>query len=292
MDGDADDIDHDIDDDRYAHKQQHAEGLHQEHGERAQMIDAAVEDAHDIPDLHGDGCGALALGNVVRPHGDGRDEAGLLVPRDAEDAVHGEVDGAVVLQPAEGNDIALLHRLTLLVGIERLDEHERAFVEAALVFALHIGIIDGDGRNVEYIGEFVGIERPLDDERDVDRKQRDEDDAQHRKQHRTDDAPHGRPCLDALFPRFGFGCVCFGCVGFRRFFGVWIGRFGGCFRGGRRFLDRFRSGSLCFNGGGSFSHLRLCGHIRCGRYGRPIVSCGLCRAVCRRFGQNALSLLI
>ena len=71
-----------------------------------------------------------------------------------------------------------------------------------------------------------------------------------------------------------------------------LARSGVCSRGARRFLDRFRSGSLCFNGGGPFSHLRLCGHIRCGRYGRPIVSCGLCRAVCRRFGQNTLSLLI
>ena len=267
MDGDADDIDHDIDDDRHAHKQQYAERLHQEHGECAQMIDTAAEDAHDIPDLHGNGGCSLAFGNVVCPHGNGRDEAGLLVPRDAEDAVHGEVDGTVVVQPAEGNDIALLHRLTLLVAFERFDEHERALVEAALAFALHVGIVDGDGRNVEHIGEFVGIERPLDDERDVDRKQRDEDDAQHRKQHRTDDAPHGRPCLDALFPRFGFGCVCFGaCLSV-------------CFGAGSGFCFCVCPG-ICFGGRLRF----LCAFRKRFR--------GVCFGKLPRFGQNALSLLI
>ena len=184
FDGDADDIVDDIQDDGNAHEHEHADGRLQEHRKAAEAVDTVRDDADDA--LRGDGVGnGDALDDVVVADDAERGRLPRLIFRDLDNAqrhVH-------AVRRAEADDAALPQFLNFF-GREKVDADEVARAEAVLRVALHAVDFHGKKCGAEDIGRYIGVDARLDDERQVEAKQRqeqhDEDD-----RHRDDDGvPH------------------------------------------------------------------------------------------------------
>ena len=173
--GDADHVKRDENDDGNADKDQNAHGRLHEQGKVAKARNAAGAKPHDV--AHGNDAVirvvGVTLGNKAR-------DATVLRTLHRNDAVRDKHFARVIC-----NDLTFLKGL-LFFALQKINKDERAFIETVIRVPAHRARGNGKRRDPEDIGRDVVMQAAFDDQREIDDENGDKQHRQHDEYDRCD----------------------------------------------------------------------------------------------------------